>query len=113
MHFKYSNVLNLVFVTLTHGVALPILFPISLFGICNNYFTERILLAYYYKQPPLLDNKLNTRALLFLRYAGPMMMLSMAYWYLGNRQMFYNEYEEVEENSDEIADANHNIWDFS
>ena len=42
-----------------------------------------------------------------------MLMLSMAYWYLGNRQMFYNEYEEVEENSDEITDANHNIWDFS
>ena len=84
MYFKYSNAMNIVFVTLTHGVALPILFPIGLFGLCNNFFTERILLAYYYRQPPLLDNRLNNAALRILK-AAPVFMLILGYWYLGNR----------------------------
>ena len=46
-------------VAFTHGVALPMLFPVALFGLVNNYFTERILLAYYYRQPPMLDNRIN------------------------------------------------------
>ena len=59
MYWKYSNSINIVMVAFTHGVALPMLFPIALFGLINNYFTERILLAYYYKQPPMLDNRIN------------------------------------------------------
>mmetsp|Transcript_39253 Transcript_39253/g.37670 ORF Transcript_39253/g.37670 Transcript_39253/m.37670 type:complete len:89 (-) Transcript_39253:443-709(-) len=30
MHFKYSAILNVVYVTFMYGVALPILFPIAL-----------------------------------------------------------------------------------
>ena len=63
MFFKYSNVINLVYSAFTHGIALPILWPICLFGIFNNYFCERCLLAYYYRQPPMYDNRLNDRAL--------------------------------------------------
>ena len=84
MEFKYSNVVNLVFCTFTHGTALPILFPITLFGIFNNYVLERLALAYYYKQPPLYDSRLNDRALNTLK-ACPLLMLAMAFWYLGNR----------------------------
>jgi len=54
MFFRYASVINIVFVAMTHGVALPILYPLALFGLANNYFTERILLAYYYRKPPLL-----------------------------------------------------------
>lgn len=49
MFFKYSNIMNMVFVSMTHGAALPVLFPITLFGIINNYLAERTFLAYYYK----------------------------------------------------------------
>jgi len=49
MHFKYSNVMNLVFVAFLHGVAMPILFPIAFFGVFNNFLCERLLLAWYYK----------------------------------------------------------------
>jgi len=33
----------------THGIAFPIMFPITLFGLLNNYFVEKLCLAYYYK----------------------------------------------------------------
>ena len=59
MYFKYSNALNLVFICMTHCVALPILVPITFVGLLNNFVTERVLLARYYKHPPLIDNKLN------------------------------------------------------
>ena len=84
MYFKYSNVINLVFSAFTHGIALPILWPICFFGIINNYFCERCLLAYYYKQPPMYDNRLNDRALNTLKFC-PVIFLMMGYWYLGNR----------------------------
>jgi len=104
MYFKYSNVMNIAFVTLTHGVAMPILFPIALFGICNNYLTEKILLAYYYRQPPMFDNRMNNRALTLMKYS-PVLMLMYGYWYLGNRQIFFNGFTSVEENFGEVKDA--------
>ena len=76
--------LNIVFVCFTHGIALPILFPIGLFGILNYYISERILLAYYYKQPASFDMKISLMALKSLRGA-PAWMMAFGYWYLGNR----------------------------
>jgi len=37
LHFEYSKCLNFVFVAFTHGMALPILFPIAGLGILNQY----------------------------------------------------------------------------
>ena len=74
----------LVFLAFTHGIAFPILFPIAVFGLINNYFVERVCLAYYYKQPPLQDNKLNHASLKTLRLA-PLFFLCYGFWILGNR----------------------------
>ena len=35
VHFKYSFVLNVVFVTMMYGVGMPILFPIAAFNLLN------------------------------------------------------------------------------
>ena len=56
MHSRYSKTLNLVCTTFMHGMALPILWPITLFGICNKLITETLLFAYFFKAPPLFDN---------------------------------------------------------
>lgn len=112
MYFKYSNVLNLTFVALTHGPALPLLFPLALLGIFNNYFVERLCLAYYYKQPPMLDNSLNQQALNTLQQA-PLLMLFFAYWYLGNRQMFFNETKPIMTANSEIDESMHSLFDYS
>lgn len=108
MHFKYSNVMNLIFVAFLHGVALPILFPIAFFGVFNNFLVERLLLAWYYKQPPLFDNRLNDRGLEALMYA-PFFMLANAYWVLGNRQMFNNEYSTKLLSTGESDNPKHSI----
>ena len=111
MNFKYSNVLNIVLVAFTHGTAIPILWPITLFGIFNNYFCERILFAYYYKQPPLFDNKLNDQALNILEKC-PIIMMLLGYWYLGNRQIFFNKYSHLEDAQKEMVNPLHPLIDY-
>lgn len=48
IHFKYSGILNVTFVTMMYGVGLPILFPIAAFTYFNLYTLERLLVAYFY-----------------------------------------------------------------
>lgn len=70
-------------------MALPILFPIATFGIFNMYVNERILLAWYYKQPPVYDDKLHKAALGMITGA-PTTMFIFGFWIMGNRQIFFN-----------------------
>lgn len=111
LHYRYSAILNQIWVAMTHGLALPMLFPICLFGIFNIYFVEKMLFAWFYKQPPLFDNKLNERALDILKLS-PIVFLASAYWLLGNRQMFFNELATVNHKND-VPNPNHALFDFS
>lgn len=54
------------------------------------YVIEKMLFIWFYKQPPLFDNKLNERALDIIKMS-PLVFLASSYWLLGNRQMFFNE----------------------
>lgn len=89
IHFKYSNILNIVFVTMMYGIGMPILFPIAAFNFFNQYVCERYILAYEMKQPPSLDDRLTKNALEKLKWA-PLIMLLNAFWMLGNKQIFNN-----------------------
>jgi hypothetical protein len=73
-----------VFVSFMYGMFMPILFPIALVGIINMYFVERLTLAWFYRQPPVFDGKLNTAAIKVLKTA-PIGMFVLGYWALGNR----------------------------
>lgn len=35
IHFKYSGILNIVYITMMYGVGMPILFPIAAFNFFN------------------------------------------------------------------------------
>ena len=72
-----------------YGTALPILFPIGLFSFCVLYVMERTLICYYYKQPPVFDEKMTMNALRMLLWA-PIVYVMMSYWYLSNNQIFAN-----------------------
>jgi len=87
MFYKYSTILNTVFVTFMYGLALPILFPIAAFTFFNLYIVERILITYYHPKPPMYDDRLNKAAIQLLRWA-PIFMLFFGYWCIGNKQIF-------------------------
>ena len=111
LHIRYANALNQIFVAFTYGIALPMLFPICLIGLINMYITERYLIVYYYKAPPMIDNQLNDRALQILMSA-PVFMVCMGYWMLGNRQMFYNEIIPIQYSNDALL-TNHRPFDYT
>lgn len=56
LHSKYSNMLNITYITFMFGMGLPILFPIALASFLVIYVLERFLVAYYYRQPELTDH---------------------------------------------------------
>jgi hypothetical protein len=67
IHFKYSSMLNTVYVTLIYGIGLPILFPIAAFTLFNLWVCERISIAYISKLPPALDDTLTINVLSVLK----------------------------------------------
>ena len=66
LHFKYSAIMNSIFITFSFGLVIPILFPITLFTLVNFYITERYSFAYVYRKPPMFGNRLNDAALSIL-----------------------------------------------
>ena len=48
IHFKYSGMMNVTFVTLMYGMGMPILFPIAALTYFNLYTLERLLVSYFY-----------------------------------------------------------------
>lgn len=87
LHFKYSSVLNITFITFMYGLALPVLFPIALLAFFVLYVTEKLTLTYFYKKPPMYDEKLNDAALGILKWA-PIAMVMFGFWIMGNVQLF-------------------------
>lgn len=83
IHFRYASIMTMVFLSFMYGMAIPILFPVTLFGITSIYVNERVLLAYSYKKPPPLDEDLELRSYKFLKFA-PLLMFLIGYWSLSN-----------------------------
>lgn len=79
LHIRYAFIFNTVFVNFTYGLALPLLFPITLFTMINMYVSERYLFAYYYRKPPIFGGGMNDGALTLLTYA-PLAMIAFGYW---------------------------------
>ena len=59
MHFKYSTLLNVIFVTFMYGLGMPILFPIAFLSCFVLYFVEKTMLYYGYRVPPMYDERLS------------------------------------------------------
>ena len=89
IHFKYSTVLNVVYITMMYGVGMPMLFPLAAFNFFNQWITERIIVAYQVRLPPALDDKLTNNCIGMLKGA-PLLLLFNGYWMISNRQIFTN-----------------------
>lgn len=90
IHFKYAIILNVTFVCMLYGLGVPILFLVAAVSFAILYSTERLLVAYFYQQPPAFDDKLTKNAVSILKYAS-ILYLFFGYWMLSNRGIFDNE----------------------
>ena len=84
MHDSYAVIIKTVYVTFTYGFALPILFPIAMLSFLILYFTERVRLAFFYRNPPQFNLTLDNLAISNLKYA-PLTMMVLGFWFMGNR----------------------------
>lgn len=83
VHFRFSTIMNTTFVCLMYGTALPVLFPIGLLAFCVLYFVERLLICYFYKQPPAFDDRITMSSMKVLAWA-PVVYMMFSYWFLSN-----------------------------
>lgn len=83
IHFKYSAILNIVFVTMMYGVGMPLLFPLAAFNFFNQWLTERLTVAYVVRLPAQLDDQLTTNCIRVLKFS-PILLLCNGFWMVSN-----------------------------
>ena len=86
VHVRYSNMLNILFMTMMYGAALPLLYPIAMFSFAVLYVQDITLLVYFAEAPPSYDNDLNTRFISIIQ-KSPILLLGMAFWQLTNQEL--------------------------
>jgi hypothetical protein len=110
MHFKYSGILNIVYVTLMYGVGLPYLFPAAVYAMVVLYITEKFMLYYSYRQPPSYDQRLSNYVIR-LMLGAPVLMLFFGYWMLSSKQLISNNYLSPREYGNDPKLSNHTMGD--
>ena len=66
MHYKYSTVLNVCFVTFMYGFGIPLLFPVAVLALTILFVVEVSCLFYSYRMPPMYDEQLSVKVLKIL-----------------------------------------------
>ena len=84
MHYKYSTILTVVYVTMMYGLGMPILFPIACLSFVVLYFQEKTMLYYGYRVPPMYDERLSQNVLDWLQTA-PILLMVFGYWMASNQ----------------------------
>ena len=107
IHYRYAMILLQISVAFCYGCAMPPLYAIACIAFLILYINERLLVCYYYREPPAFDEKMTMLTLDLVKYV-PYIMLPMAFWQLGNRQIFESIVTEIEFKSD-VKLSQHNI----
>lgn len=75
---------------MVYGVGVPLLLLVAAISFAILYATEKLLVAYFYQQPPAFDDKLTKNAVAILKYASVLYLL-FGFWMLSNKGIFDNE----------------------
>jgi hypothetical protein len=108
MHYKYSSILTIVYITFMYGFGMPILFPIAMASFLVLYFVEKIMLFYGYVMPPMYDERLSNDVLTKLQFA-PLLYLCFGYWMASNQQLLSNDHLSPVETSTSVYLTNHTL----
>ena len=90
-----------------YGTGMPLLYFYAFLAYVILYLNERLLVCYYYREPPTFDEKMTMLCIDFTKYV-PFIMLPVAFWQLGNRQIFENVIHYITFKQD-IRLSGHNI----
>lgn len=103
LYIKIANLIMMNYVAFLYGPGMPIFFILAFVYLFLHYSVERLAMAYFYRKPPMYDNKLNNNTLFLLRL-GPILYCLMASWLFSNQQVFRNVVPLVRENVKIVSD---------
>lgn len=95
MHYRMVSMLLQITIALLYGVALPILYPIALIGLVIQSVIDRLLLCYFYREPPHYDEKSTLQVIKIIEFVA-ISSLFHHFWILSNRQIFEGYSQEIE-----------------
>lgn len=84
IHYRYAAILLQIGVAFCYGSAMPPLYGIACLAFAILYVNERLLVCYYYREPPAFDEKMTVLTLQLVQWV-PYIMLPVGFWQLGNR----------------------------
>ena len=108
MHYKYSSILTISYITFLYGFGMPVLFPIAMLSFLVLYLVEKTMLFYGYVMPPMYDERLSNDVLRKLQFA-PLLYVCFAYWMASNQQLLSNEHLTAVESSTDTYITNHDM----
>lgn len=91
MHFKYSSILTIAYITFMYGFGMPVLFPIAMLSFLVLYIVEKFMLFYGHVTPPMYDERLSNDVLQKLQFA-PLLYICFGYWMVSSQQLLSNDY---------------------
>lgn len=94
IHYRYAAILLQIGVAFSYGCTMPPLYGIACMAFVILYVNEKLLVCYYYREPPAFDEKMTLLTLDIVRWV-PFIMLPMAFWQLGNRQIYEDIVSEI------------------
>jgi hypothetical protein len=107
IHYRYSMILLHISCAFLYGSAMPVLFVVAFIAFVVLFINERVLVCYYYREPPSFDEEITMKAMGFIKWI-PIFSLPVVFWQFGNRQIFESEVEMIDRQSD-IIKSNHDI----
>ena len=90
MHYKYSSILTIAYITFMYGFGMPVLFPIAMLSFVVLYLVEKFMLFYGFITPPMYDERLSNDVLTKLQFA-PLLYLIFGYWMASSEQLLSND----------------------
>ena len=103
--------LTIFFVSMFYGAGMPVLFPIGFISFAVIYIVEIFLFYYWYTKPPMYDSTISKSAIAILPTAALFNVL-VAYWMVGNKQIFYNRYLHTREMLTSVPDTEHTVGEY-
>ena len=80
---RVSDSVVMVWVCFLFGAGQPILFWLALLYFILQYNIDRLMMAYSYRKPPMLDNSMNSSAIWLMKF-GPWLYCLFSLWLFSN-----------------------------
>ena len=108
IHYGFSSLLVIIFVTFSFGFGIPILFPVASLAIGVLYRVEKFSMYYIYKQPPMYDKEMTQNIVQSMRLA-PVFYLMCGYWMITNQQLISNDHLHPMYSKEDTPETDHNL----